>query len=298
MVRHGGSASFEDRPVLVLGGRGLLGSAVVAALRARGRSLDAPLREELDVTAPHGIEAWLDRRAPAAVINAAAFTDVRAAERPEHRAVVFGVNRDGPLRIAAACALRSIPLIHVSTDFVFDGAQSRPYREEDPAAPLQVYGRSKWDGERAVLEAHSGAAVVRTSTLFGPGRRERPHYVDAIVRQAREGARVAVVPTPVASPTYSVDLAEGILALLDVGGSGVVHVVNAGGCSRLELARETIRAAGASGSVTIEERPEDPAPPRRPRYSVLDVRRYETVTGRPMRTWQEALAAYVGRLAP
>ena len=284
--------------MLVLGGSGLLGAAVVATLRAGGRIVDAPAHGELEITDPPGIEAWLDRRAPAAVINAAAFTDVRAAEDPENRARAFGINRDGPRWIASACARRSIPLAHVSTDFVFDGALRRPYREDDPTAPLQVYGRSKWEGERAVLEAHPGATVIRTSTLFGPGRRERPHYVDAILRQAGERERLCVVATPVASPTYSLDLAAGLLALLDVGATGVVHLVNAGGCSRLELARETIRAVGAAGSVTVEERPEDPAPPRRPGYSVLDVRRYESLTGRRMRTWQEAIAAYVRRSAP
>ncbi len=293
MAQRDGAGRGGRGPVLVLGAGGLLGSAVAAALAGRGRATVAPTRAELDLTAVDDLAARVDACAPSAVINAAAFTDVRAAERPENASVVFAVNRDAPARLAAMCARRAVPLLHVSTDFVFDGTATRPYREDDAAAPLQVYGASKRDGERAVLDAHPGAVVIRTSTLFGPGRRERPHYVDAILRQAREHDHVAVVATPIASPTYSPDLAEALLALLDVGASGIVHVANAGGCSRLELARETIRVIGAS--VELEERPEDPEPPRRPRYSVLDIGHYVALTGRALRPWPEALAAYVGR---
>ncbi len=285
-------------PILVLGGRGLLGTAVVAALGRRGCAVDAPPHTELDVTDQALVERWLSQRCPSVVVNAAAFTDVSAAERPERLAEVLAANRDAPGRIAVACARRAIPLIHISTDFVFDGGLRRPYREDDPAAPIQVYGRSKLDGERRVLDAHPAATVVRTSTLYGPGRRERPHYVDAILRQAGERERLVVVATPIASPTHSVDLADGILALFDAGVSGLVHLVNSGGCSRLELAREVIRRAGKSGSVTVEEGPEDGAPPRRPAYSVLDCSRYERATSRSMRPWHEALAEYVGQQQP
>jgi len=292
------SAPHAGEPrVLVLGGCGLLGTAVVAALRERGRPVDAPPRREVDFMDAGLVERWVCERVPAVVINAAGFTDVRAAERPENRTAVFAANRDAPGRLAADCARRGIPLIHVSTDFIFDGALRRPYREDDPAAPIQLYGQSKREGECRVLEAHPGATVVRTSTLYGPGRRERPHYVDAILRQAGERDRLVVVATPIASPTLSVDLACGILELLAAGASGVVHLVNSGGCSRLELAREVVRAVGREGSVIVEEGPEDPAPPRRPAYSVLDCARYEGLTGRSMRPWQEALRDYVGRCA-
>lgn len=292
---RGMPGSDRPGPVLVLGGAGLLGSAVVSALAARGRAIDAPSRAELDLTSGGAIGLQLAAHVPSAVVNAAAFTDVRAAESPQNANLVFAVNRDAPAELAVSCARRAIPLIHVSTDFVFDGKATRPYREDDPTSPLQVYGASKLEGERAVLDTHPAALVVRTSTLFGPGRRARPHYVDAIVRQAREHDHLAVVATPVASPTYAPDLAEALLLLLDAGASGIVHVANAGGSSRLELARETVRALGLSGSVQVEERPEELEPPARPRYSVLDLERYARLSGRAMRPWQEALADYVGR---
>ena len=284
---------MTDGPVLVLGSTGLLGTAVVAELRSRGLPLDAPSSDELDIRSAADVEARFVRHPPSAVINAAAFTDVQAAERPASRELVLAVNRDGPQHLARACARRAIPLVHVSTDFVFDGESDRPYREDDLPAPLQVYGRSKWEGEEAVLRSYPGAIVVRTSTLFGPGRRDRPHYIDAILSQARDRDRITVVATPIASPTYSADLAQALFALLDARAVGIVHVANRGGCSRIELAREAIRALGPRSRAEIEERPEDPRPPRRPRYCVLDTRRFEACTGRPMRGWGEAVAHYV-----
>jgi len=280
-------------PILVLGGSGLLGEALQAELARRGREAHAPGRDVLDLADDRSIEAWFESTEVSAVINAAAYTDVTRAELPEQRDEVFRLNRDAPATLAASCRRRGIELIFVSTDFVFDGTSRRPYDERHPPAPLQLYGASKLEGERAVLEAHPGALVVRTSTLYGPGRRGRPHYVDAILDQAARRDRIEVVRTPVSSPTYTPDLAHALIELLDVRASGVAHVVNDGACSRLELARETVRLAGAAGRVAVEERPGSPDGPRRPAYSVLDSTRYVELCGAALRSWQEALADYV-----
>jgi dTDP-4-dehydrorhamnose reductase len=286
MNRHG--------PIGLLGGTGLLGEAVRARLSAIGRPCSSPTRAEVDLTAPSTVESWLDRCAPAAVIDAAAYTDVTRAEEPHERDAVFRLNRDTPAFLARACHRLGIPVVFVSTDFVFDGRSRRPYREDDEPAPLQVYGQSKLEGERMVREAHPEALVVRTSTLFGPGRRVRPHYVDAILGQARTRDRIEVVRTPVASPTYAPDLARAILALLDRRATGLVHVVNDGGCSRLRLARETVRLAGLSDRVTVAEREPSGGGPRRPAYAVLDSARFAAWTGARLRPWDAALAAYLG----
>jgi len=207
------------------------------------------------------------------------------------------LNRDAPRELARACRRLGLPFIHVSTDYVFDGESTRPYREDDAAAPLQVYGESKLEGEHAVVRAHRQALVVRTSTLYGPGPRERPHYVDAILRQAREKRRIEVVRLPVSSPTHAPDLAWGIVELLVREASGLVHVVNEGGCSRLELATETVRMAGLSDAVEVRERPEPAGGLLRPAYSVLDTSRFHELTGRSMHPWQEALQTYIQDLA-
>ena len=280
-------------PILVLGGSGLLGEALQAELAARGRQWRAPGRELLDLADDRSMERWFQGVQVSAVINAAAYTDVTRAEIGSERTEVFRLNRDAPAKLAEICHGRGIDLVFVSTDFVFDGSSGRPYDEAHAPAPLQVYGRSKLEGERAVLEAHPGALVVRTSTLYGPGRRGRPHYVDAILDQAARKDRIEVVRTPVSSPTYTPDLARALVELLEVRAKGVVHVVNDGACSRLELARATVRLAGAADRVVVTERPESREGPRRPAYSVLDAGRFIELCGSPLRSWQRALADYV-----
>lgn len=280
-------------PILVLGGSGLLGEALQVELVRRGREVHAPGRDELDLADDRSIETWFENSSASAVINAAAYTDVTRAEISAEREEVFRLNRDAPATLAGICRRRGIDLIFVSTDFVFDGILGRPYDERHPPAPLQVYGRSKLEGERAVLETHPDALIVRTSTLYGPGRRGRPHYVDAILDQAARRDRIDVVRTPVSSPTYTPDLGRALVELLEVGASGLVHVVNDGACSRLELARETVRLAGAAGRVVVAERPESHEGPQRPAYSVLDGSRYLELCGSALRSWDQALADYV-----
>ncbi len=185
-----------------------------------------------------------------------------------------------------------MPLIHVSTDFVFDGKLGRPYIETDPTGPVQVYGESKLLGEQAVVAAYPEALVARTSTLYGHGRKQ-PHYVDAILAQARSKDVLEVVRLPVSSPTFATDLARGLVALWRVAASGLVHVVNDGACSRLELARESVRLAGLAGRVEVRERAEPPGGVRRPAYSVLDTSRFAELTGGKLRRWDAALDEYV-----
>jgi dTDP-4-dehydrorhamnose reductase len=283
----------EPRPILVIGGAGLLGEALTCELASRGGAFVAPHESDLDLAATDLLEEGVEAIRPRAVINAAAYTDVTRAELPAERELVFRVNRDGPAALARACRRLGLPLIHISTDYVFDGRKGRPYREGDPVHPLQVYGRSKLAGEAAIRGILDTALIVRTSTLFGPGCRERPHYVDAVLRQARERGPLRVVRAPVSSPTYAPDLACALLLLLERGATGLVHVVNPGQCSRLELAREAVRLAGLSSRVEVLERPEPASGLDRPAYSVLDTSRYAALTGGPLRPWTEALREYL-----
>jgi dTDP-4-dehydrorhamnose reductase len=279
--------------ILLLGATGQLGLALRRELERRRVPVLAPSRSELDLAVAGRAAAAVLAARPSAVLNAAAYTDVARAELAAEQDAVRRLNEELPGELGAACAAIAARLVHVSTDYVFDGAKGAPYREDDPTRPLQVYGRSKLAGERAALEAAASALVVRTSTLYGSGRESRPNYVDAILRQAREHRRLEVVRAPVASPTYAPDLALALLDLLEAGATGVVHVVNAGACSRLELAAETLRVAGLAERVELRERSEPPGTLRRPAWSVLDTSRFGGITGRPMRPWQAALAEHV-----
>jgi dTDP-4-dehydrorhamnose reductase len=283
----------NNRALLLIGEAGLLGEALKAEMIRGGRAFLAPPLETLDLAREGELEEYVDEQRPSALLNASAFTDVARAEDPAALPEVRLLNIEAPRRMAALCSKHGIPLLHVSTDYVFDGTKGAPYREDDAVSPLQIYGSSKLEGEEAVRETHAPAVVIRTSTLFGPGRREQPHYIDAILRAARERGELRLVRLPVSSPTYTPDLALAMLRLLDAGATGVVHVANGGACSRMEFALEALRLAGLAGSVKVRERPEDAGGPARPDYSVLDGSRYSELTGRSMRSWEEALAAYI-----
>ena len=280
-----------SRRLLVFGGTGRLGTALAHQLEGRFEVV-APSRAECDLLTDDPASP-IDALAPWAVINAAAWNDVDGAEIDSNHEAVFRLNREVPRLLAVACRRHGTRLIHVSTDYVFDGRARVPYPESAPVGPLQCYGRSKLDGELAVFGADPRALVARTSTLFGADRRHGASFVDAVLAQARERESIEVALGPVSSPTYAPDLALALAALLDAGAGGVVHVANSGACSRLELAREAVRLAGLG--VEVQERLRTTTPlAARPAYSVLDGSRYSRLTGRRMRPWQEALASHLG----
>jgi len=288
--------------MLVLGGTGLLGHATAAELTRRGRPYAAPPRANFDLADLASLPARLDAFAPAAILNLSGFTDVGAAERPENHRMAALLNGELPGALADYGARRRIPFVHVSTDYVFDGTKRTPYLETDPVHPLQVYGATKLDGENAVLAANPAALILRVSTLYGPGRAHRPAYVDAILAQAKThaaagGGTVSVVEPPVSSPTYAPDVAPALIELLDRGVAGLVHTVNDGAASRLELATATVALAGFADRVQVAARPEPPNTLARPMYSVLDTSKLAASIGRRLPPWDDALARYIGEMS-
>lgn len=284
----------RPRPWVVLGGTGLLGSAVRKQLAAERMLHRAPPPKEFDLEEPASLGRVLEELDPTVVVNAAAFTDVAAAEDPVHRDRVWRLNAEAPEALARVCRRMGVRLFHVSTDYVFDGRTQTPYTEEAATGPLQEYGRSKLAGEQAVLAEDPSSLVIRTSTLYGTSQRLRPHYVDAILSQARRAVTpLAVVRLPVSSPTYASDVAVKLLQLALLPGKGVVHVVNDGACSRFELATEIVRLAGCSERVKVVEREEPAGGLRRPEFSVLDTTRLHEWTGNRLRMWDAALAEYL-----
>jgi dTDP-4-dehydrorhamnose reductase len=287
--------SPQRQRILVFGGTGQLGTALGRLLDERGIDHVAPTRTEVDLSRA-AFDELLETLSPGAVINASAYNNVNGAELASERATTDQLNIEVPAALAAACARRGIPLAHVSTDYVFDGRNDRPYVEDDPTAPLQYYGCTKLEGERAAVAAYPETLVVRTSTLFGRDRRGGSNYVSAVLGHARANGVLEVVRAPVSSPTHAPDLAAALLELLEVRASGVVHLANRGGCSRLELATEAVRLAGLADRVEIRERPEPTGGAARPAYSVLDTSRYTRLTGKTPHPWSEALGHYIAEL--
>lgn len=281
------------KKVLVTGGGGMLARDLRAALGRRNDvQVVAPTRVQLDVTNAEHVRGVMASLRPALVFNCAAFTKVDLCETdPRAQAV----NADAVATIAQSCAKSGARLVHVSTDFVFDGRKRSPYVEEDPAAPVSAYGRTKREGEVHALEA-PGALVVRASWLFGDSG---PNFVEAMLKQAESGkTEVRVVADQVGRPTATTDLAEALLALADAGASGIVHYANRREVTWNEFAREIYRLAGFDG---VDVRPITSAElaraAERPAYSVLSTGNYERLTGRTPRDFREPLAEYLERRA-
>jgi dTDP-4-dehydrorhamnose reductase len=274
--------------VLVTGAGGQLGRALCARLGRR--VVRAADRSDLDLRDSAALERAVRECEADVVMNAAAYNDVDGAERqPE---LAFAVNAQGPARLALACQETGATLVHVSTDYVFDGRQTRPYTEDDEPRPLGVYGASKLAGEQAVLGSRARSLVLRTSGVFGDGgsRVKGGSFVERILARARAGEPLRVVCDQVFSPTYAPDLAGALLALLERGARGLVHVTNSGACSWHGLAEAALRLAGREVPLTAIRAEQLGRPAVRPAYSVLSNERYRSFGLEPLRPWQDALA--------
>ncbi len=205
----------------------MLGSVVARRLEERYPDTVSATRAEADVTDRFRLEAEVERLRPTVIVNCAAYTDVDGCEVAPDRA--RRINAEGAENVARVAAGAGCRIVHLSTDFVFDGRATRPYSEDDPTDPLSEYGRSKLEGERRVAAAARDHLIIRTAWLYGRGR---TNFVDVIRRRAREETLLKVVEDQVGSPTYVEDLAEAIAILIEVDHRGVVHFANAGSCSR------------------------------------------------------------------
>lgn len=274
----------------------MLGTALQRVLTASDPGcFSAPDEAHLDITDVRQVEASLGefvRTVPdggrGVVVNAAAYTNVERAEEDAEKAYL--VNETGARLLARAAREAGLGFVHVSTDFVFDGEKSGPYVETDEPNPLSVYGASKLAGEFAVAEENPQALVVRTVWVFGP---RGANFPTKILQVARERGRVTVVTDEVGSPTYTPDLATGILGLVAAGATGLFHLAGSGTCSRYEMAVETLRLAGL-GEVPVDPVTSDTFPTKaaRPRNSVLDCSKARRL-GVEMPPWTDALARFL-----
>ena len=265
--------------VLITGAGGQLGHDLQAVLR--DEEVEARDHRGLDISDEAAVLAVVREIHPQWVINAAAFNDVDGAEIAEDEA--FAINARGPANLAGAAAAVDAGLVHISTDYVFDGTKGRAYSEDDRPNPLSVYGRSKYQGERSVLESTASACVLRTAWLYGTHGK---NFVKAILERAKEGRPLEVVADQVGSPTSTQDLAEAINRLIRTPARGLFHVANAGACSRFEFAKAIVRGAVEVRPITSAQAARR-AP--RPAYSALTSVRWEAAGLSPLRPWQAAL---------
>lgn len=279
--------------ILITGGGGMLAHALRRTLETRGLPAAALRREECDIADPRSVRRAFELHRPTLVLNCAAYTKVDLCE--EKHDLANAVNGAALETLATAAQASGAKLVHYSTDFVFDGRSNRPYRPDDPTNPLSAYGRSKRLGEQLLQDINPpGWLIIRTAWLYGPGG---PCFPQTMLSLARKGVPLRVVSDQVGCPTFTFDLAEATIDLLDHNAAGVWHVTNSGqtnwfGFTRAILEEFGVAPAELLPTTSAEWKQARPSSATRPAYSVLDITPLQQLLARPMRHWRDALRAY------
>jgi dTDP-4-dehydrorhamnose reductase len=272
---------------LITGAAGMLGRDIGYVLRRRGEPVTALAHHELDITDPMAVADCIGGHKPGVVVNCAAWTAVDAAE--DHEDEALRINGSGVANLASECQRHGSRLVQLSTDYVFGKTEQRSYSEDDTPAPLNAYGRTKLAGEQAALGMPGGGYVVRTAWLYGA---HGASFVRTMIGRARAGASVQVVDDQRGQPTWTIDVAGQIFALIRAGAEpGVYHATSSGATTWYELAREVFRLTGADpGRVTPVTSAAYPRPAARPGCSVLGHGAWARIGVAPIGDWADALA--------
>jgi len=274
--------------VVVLGGRGMLGTDLTAALREGGYEAAAHDLPEFDIRRVDDLEVALE--GADGVVNCAAYTNVDGAEaEPE---LARAVNADAVGVLGRLAAARGLYVVHVSTDFVFDGALDRAYAETDEARPLSVYGATKLAGERVLAETGCGHAVVRVEWTYGRAGR---NFVTKCLERARDCDEMRMVDDQIGSPTWTRDAALALIELLEARRTGLYHYAASGWATRLEVAQFILEQSGLQRRLTACRTADFPAAAQRPLNSRFDCARVDAVLKRPRPCWQDSLRTFLAQ---
>ncbi len=273
----------------------MLGSVLMKHCMERGIKVVGTSRLDADVCDEDQLEKVAITESPTHIVNCAAYTDVDGAEAKSEAA--FAVNCWGAANVAAVARKVKARLIHVSTDYVFDGKARKPYSEEDKCAPVNVYGKSKWEGEQKVLEAVPEACILRTSWLFGL---KGKNFISSLWGRFQQVEELQVVSDQCGKPTYCSDLARAVINLLDA--EGIVHFANEGGSSRYEIALKLLEVMKQRGlrpkckKISPVGSAQFPTAALRPTYSMLDTDKYFSLTSTRPRLWFEAADEFINEI--
>ncbi len=284
---------LKKKKILVVGNEGMLGSAVAERFmeeRLRDRTFELHVADELecDITEREETILHVVSIAPQLVINCAGYTDVDGAESNTTQA--FMVNGDGPKHLAEACYNCGAKLIHIGTEYVFDGTKAAPYVETDEPRPVSEYGKSKLRGEKNIAATFEDYLILRTSWLFGPNGK---NFIDTVLRLADERDEITMVNDQHGAPTYTKDLAEAIYKLGDSDLTGVYHLTNDDYCTWYELAEYVLDAAGKTLRMIPVDTGHYDRPAKRPLNCMLDCSRIGRDAAIRLRPWREAVDEYL-----
>lgn len=291
--------------ILLLGHKGMLGNDLLLKLSSEHELIGMD-KEEIDIVSANECHKAIRDTSPEMVVNAAAYTNVDTCETNKEEC--FAVNAEAIKNIAYACHEKNIPIVHFSTDYVFDGTADRPYQEDNPCHPINLYGESKLAGEKYLQSFSSKYLIIRTSWLFGS---KGKNFVQSILEKAdaknfindtmvraktttSNPSMLSVVDDQIGSPTYTKDLAAATALLIEKSAQGIFHVTNRGNCTWHQFAVKILKEAGFD---KIEVKPIKSEhlqrPAKRPSYSVLSKEKFVRMTGKSMQPWQLALQDYL-----
>jgi dTDP-4-dehydrorhamnose reductase len=274
--------------ILLLGHKGMLGSDLLLKLNLQHEVIGMD-KEEIDIVSADECARAIKEITPSIVINAAAYTNVDGCETAKEEC--FAVNAEAVKNIAEACRSKNIRIIHFSTDYVFDGTGTRPYKEDDRCNPINAYGESKLAGERHLQSLADDYILIRTSWLYGV---KGKNFVQTILEKAKTTPTLSVVDDQVGSPTHTKDLAAAVDLLISQNLKGIFHVTNRGSCSWYQFAVKILQESGIDDVKVIPIKSDKlPRPALRPAYSVLSMRKFISATGKTMQPWQLALQDYL-----
>ena len=273
--------------ILITGSNGMLGHDLIEVLKER-HELILPTSKALDITDKEHVIEFICENKPDIVINSAAYTDVDGCETNQELA--YAVNSDGVRNLALACREIDCPLLHISTDYVFNGKNTRPWVEDDEVGPINVYGRSKLKGEEAISDILDKFFILRTAWLYGVDGKNFPK---TMLELAENHSEVSVVYDEVGTPTYTSDLASAISELIETDYYGIYHLTNSGECSWCEFARYIFEIADVDVNVVPVTASEFSRLAPRPSYSVLENRNWVKNGFEPLRSYKEAIKEYI-----
>lgn len=274
--------------ILITGFKGMLGFDLVNKLKEENHDLILTDVEELDITNLEEVKGILNQEKPEVLINVAAYTDVDGCET--NRELAFNVNSIGPKNLAIACKENDTKLLHISTDYVFPGNNTKPYTEEDETGPQSYYGETKLKAEEFIKKNMEKYFIVRTAWLYGINGK---NFVKTMLNLAKTNSEITVVNDQRGSPTFTVDLAYCISELVKTDKYGTYHVTNSDECTWYDFAKNIFELANVDVKVKAVTTDEYPTPAKRPEYSVLSHEKWNKMGFKPLRSYKDALRSYM-----
>lgn len=273
--------------ILITGSNGMLGHELIEVLNDN-HELILTTSETLDITDKNHVIEFISENKPDIVINSAAYTNVDGCE--ENQETAYSVNGEGVRNLALGCSEIDCPLVHISTDYVFNGENTRPWVEDDGVEPINIYGKSKLEGEEAILEILDKFFIIRTAWLYGINGNNFPK---TMLELSKNHSQITVVYDEVGAPTYAFDLAKAISQLIETDYYGIYHITNSGSCSWCEFARYIFEIAGKDVKVVPVTASEFARPAPRPHYSVLENKKWIENGFSPLRSYKDAIKDYI-----